>query len=117
MGLIICDKHGETGFMPFVSKELAEKIIANEPLGNKGIKFVEVIFIDEDDGEEFQQLHYWMSQKCFDSLSPKESYVIQSDEDEVELDKIFDPIMKGGGICGRCFENYLESNSENGVTH
>ncbi len=111
MGLIICDKHGETGFMPLVSKELAETILANKSLGNKGVKFVEVIFIDEDDGEEFQRLRYWMSQKCFDNLNAKKSYIIQSDEDEIKLDKIFDPIMKGGGICGRCFEEYMESHN------
>jgi len=108
MGLIVCDKHGETGFMPFVSKEFAEIILASKFLANEDVKFVEVIFIDEDDGEEFQRLQYWMSSKCFESLGLEESYIIQSDEDEEKLDRIFNPIMKGGGICGKCFESYVE---------
>lgn len=108
MGMIICDKHGETGFMPFVSNELATMALDNVSLEKGDIAYVDVSLIDDEDGEEMYSMRYWMSKKCFDSLNADRAYVIKTDDDEAVLDKIFNPVMKGGGICGKCFEEYIE---------
>ena len=108
MGLIICDKHGESRFLPYISNELSDKVLNNVILKAEEIAYVDIRFIDEDDGQEMFSVRYWMSRDSFNSLAAKASYEIRSDEDEEKLDELFNPIMKGGGLCGRCFEAYLE---------
>lgn len=109
MGLIICDKHGETGFMPFISNELSKKVLDNEILCKEDITYVDISLVDEDDGEEMHSMRYWMSTSCFDGLGAERKYIIKSDEDETRLDEIFNPIMKGGGLCGKCFTDYINN--------
>lgn len=108
MGLIICNTHGESGFMPFVSVELANKINNNIPITKESVVFVDIILYDEDDGKELHPMKYWMSKGELESLSAKSRYEIFNDEDEKNLDKIFDPVMKGGGCCGKCFEKQIK---------
>lgn len=105
MGLIICEIHGEVGFNPHISKELSDQVLNNS--FDTEVAFVEVFFFDEDDGEVMFELKYWMSKKCLESISALPLYKIFSDKDEENLDKIFNPIMKGGGCCAKCFEQFL----------
>ena len=109
MGLIICSIHGESGFTPFVSAELAKKINGNIPITKESVIFVDIILYDEDDGKELHSMKYWMSKGELESLSAKFRYDIFNDEDEKKLNKIFDPIMKGGGCCGKCFDDYMKN--------
>ena len=109
MGFISCNKHGKSGFLPHISKELSENILNNVALNMTEITYVDIRYIDEDDGEEMFSVKYWMSKVCFDSLiTAKQKYEIISNEEEEKLDALFNPIMKGGGLCGKCFEEYLE---------
>lgn len=108
MSIILCDVHGESGFNPYVSNELVDKISKNIFLAPSEIKRVNVKFFDEEIGEEIFDIQYWMSKEAFEFLSAADLYEIISDEDEKKLDALFDPIMKGGGICDKCFREYLE---------
>lgn len=49
-----------------------------------------------------------MTASCFDNLNAKREYIIESDDDEVQLDLVFDLVMKGGGVCGKCFTEYVD---------
>lgn len=104
MGLINCDVHGESGFMPFVSKELSDQILEGKKFKKNDLAQVDVVLIDEDDGEEMYTIQYIMTKECFLSRGLKREYEIRSEDDEKELDSIFDPIVKGGGVCGKCFK-------------
>lgn len=109
MGLIICGKHGESGFNPHVSKELVDKIQGGVIVNSLDIAFVDIKFIDEDDGKEMFDIRYWMTTECFKSLSATKKYLIISDDDEKKLDEIFNVVMKGGGMCVKCFKEYLSA--------
>lgn len=107
MGLIICDKHGESGFMPFVSKELSNRILGGEEFRKSELAQIDVALIDEDDGEEIYTMQYLMTKKCLDQAGAQTKYELRSDEDERVFHSIFDPVMKGGGICGKCFKEAI----------
>lgn len=107
MGLIICNKHGEAGFLPHISKELSDKVLNGELVNASEIVFVEICFIDEEDGEEMFQIEYWMTKTCSDSVHAQGRYRVVTDEDERKLDALFDPIMKGGGTCIKCFHEFF----------
>lgn len=107
MGLIICERHGESGFMPHISKALSDYVLNGIVLDGSKITHIDVVLMDEDDGKHMFSITYWMTQDCFVSLSAKRRYEIESDEDENEFDALFDPVMRGGGLCGNCFEEYL----------
>lgn len=104
MGLINCDVHGESGFMPFVSKELSDQILKGQIFKTNDLAQVDVTLIDEEDGEKMYTMQYIMTKKCFLSRGLEREYEIRSEDDEKEFDSIFDPIVKGGGVCGRCFK-------------
>lgn len=108
MGIILCDVHGESGFNPYVSNELVDKISNNILLIPSEIKRVDIKFFDEESGEEIFDIQYWMSKEAFDFLSAADSYEVISDEDEKKLDALFGPVMNGGGVCDKCFREYLE---------
>jgi hypothetical protein len=107
MSLIICSKHGETGFMPFVSKELSDEMLQGKKFSSDDLAHVEVVFIDEEDGEVMHKIRYVMTNDCFSRINAQARYEIRTDEDERNLDSIFDSVMKGGGICGKCFRDCL----------
>lgn len=109
MGLIICSMHGETGFMPFVSNELASNILNNIYIEKKELSYVDVTFIDENDGEEMYKARYWMTYSCLKNLNAEREYIVENDEDELRVDAIFESVMKGGGVCGKCFMEYVEN--------
>jgi len=106
MGLIVCDIHGESGFMPFVSIGLSEKIFKREVIESKEIRCVDVELFDDD--ELLSTLKYWMTELEFIEAGSKILYTIVTDEDEIELNKIFDPIIKRGGCCVNCFKDYMK---------
>lgn len=66
-----------------------------------------MVLIDEEDGEGMYAIQYMMTKECFLSRGLKEGYEIRSEDDEKELDSIFDPIVKGGGVCGKCFKSAI----------
>ncbi|MBC6906666.1 hypothetical protein DWB84_14530 [Saccharophagus sp. K07] len=107
MGLIVCSKHGETGFMPFVSKELSDEMLKGKRFSSSHLAQVEVVLIDEEDGEVMHTMYYLMTKDCFFRINAKSRYEIRTDDDEKNLDSIFDPVMKGGGICGECFRDCI----------
>lgn len=102
--MIICDSHGETGFIPFVSKELSQRIESGEHIAHEDITYVEVLLIDDEDGDILQEIKYWMSTSFFKSISALKRYRILNENDEQEVDRILAPIIKGGGCCGKCFD-------------
>ena len=108
MSMILCDAHGKAGFNPYVSKELTNNILNNVLLTASEIKHVDIKFFCEDTGEEIFDIRYWMSRWAFESLAAVDLYEVVSDEDEEKLDDLFSPIMNGGGVCVKCFNEYLE---------
>ncbi|BFM16851.1 hypothetical protein R50073_30340 [Maricurvus nonylphenolicus] len=108
MALIKCDKHGETGFMPFVSKELSKRIESGEHIKHDDISWIDVLLIDDEDGEILQEIRYWMSTSFFNSISALKKYRILTEHDEKEVDRILSPIIKGGGCCGKCFDEQTD---------
>ena len=107
MGMILCERHGMSGFHPDISKELSDTIRKNIVLDYSEISFVNVLFYDESDGELMFDIRYWMTKICIESLSALPRYEVWSDEDEKGLGSIFDSVMKHGGACVNCFEEYL----------
>ncbi len=104
MGLIICEKHGEAGFISHVSKELSLEISTGKHFTHEEITYIDVILVDDEDGEVLSKIRYWMSQNCFNSLMALKKYIILTEEDEKKVNSILTPIMKGGGCCGKCFD-------------
>lgn len=107
MGLINCDVHGETGFMPFVSKELSDKISKGKRFKKSDLVQIDVTLIDEEDDEEMYTMQYILTKECSLEMGIKTKYEIRSEEDERDFDAVFDPVMRGGGICGQCFKNSI----------
>jgi hypothetical protein len=106
MGLIICEKHGETGFISHVSKELSLGISAGNKFSHDKVTYIDVILVDDEDGEVLSKIRYWMTQDCFKSLSALKKYTTLTEEDEEKVDRILIPIMQGGGCCGKCFDEH-----------
>lgn len=53
------------------------------------------------------EVRYWRTKNCFESISALPSYEVWSDEDEKGLNRLFDSVVKRGGACVNCFEEYV----------
>lgn len=105
MGLIICQKHGETGVIPFISKGLWQIAKQNTKIDCDKIKVITIaIKIDQ---ETSFSLKYYFTKDEFDLFSLDDYYSISTDEEDEKVTKIFHD--KTRPMCGDCFKEYLES--------
>ena len=114
MGMIQCQKHGLTGFMISLDAELIKSINENQ-LHEDIIKISVVYQFDkypdatEDDILGDYKCSYYISITKFYIKDLKRSYYVCSEEDENQLRYLFEDM--NGGICGKCFNEYIEKNS------
>lgn len=101
MSLILCEKHGQTGVINHISKDICEKIINDDPLQDD----IKIVLIDLFDKNDFL---YTITNYISSTLVAKhkllEKYIIHNEEEEIILDKNF---PKLSGLCGKCFREYV----------
>lgn len=105
MGILNCEKHGEVGVIPTVSKNLADAMLS----GTAKKEDVATIYLRVyDEGELlFEKLFFTHSTK--DMVSLKDAYVIENDSDDERFSREVHPIFSGGGYCVKCFQEYMEA--------
>ena len=110
MGMIICEVHGMTGIEPFIDAQIANNIMLDyqglplEEEKNIFLVILQLIF-DESEGIESFNLHYYISEKNIHKYKLKHSYSITTDEDEDKFNRM---TPEFSGICGKCFEDYIQ---------
>lgn len=103
MGVIICEKHGETGVIPTVSKNLSDAMLSREAKKED----VATIYLRVYDEGEFLFDKLFFAHKRMDMANLKDEYLIENDDDEL-FSKEVHPILTGGGYCVRCFKEYMK---------
>ena len=103
MGIITCEKHGRTGIVKGILKEICQKMLNDELLNQDELT---IIIIDYYDGEEllFNE-KYLVTTDFKNKLKLKDNYKISTDEEEELFIKPMASEM--GAICGKCYEEYL----------
>ena len=103
MGIIICEKHGRTGIVTGVLKEICQKMLNDELLNQDELT---TILIDYYDGKKllFNE-KYLITADFKKKLKLKDHYKISTDEEEEIFIKPMASEM--GAICGKCYEEYL----------
>ena len=114
MGMIQCKKHGFTGFMTGVDTELSKGIQNN--LFHDDIMKIKLIYkFDEyPDVEEADKLgeyesFYYIGLDKFHKKALKKEYILCSEDDEEKLRYTLEN-LHNGGMCGKCFNEYVEKN-------
>ncbi|WP_250463905.1 hypothetical protein [Microbulbifer litoralis] len=105
MGLIICGKHGESGFTDRVSKEVASCIDDGTPLKESDLKVVVIRMYDED--EFLGTNKYLLTEKEFKKSGIPEVSVVDK---ESTYDVIKDKLPRMEGACSSCLNNFYKNN-------
>jgi len=101
MGLILCEKHGQTGLINHISKDICEKVINDEPL-QADIKIVLINLFDEN--EFLCTITNHISSTLVAKHKLLEKYIIHNEKEELALEEHF---PKLSGLCGKCFREYI----------
>lgn len=104
MSLLTCEKHGEVGVIPTVSKNLADAISSSAAKKED----IATIYLRVYDEGEFLFDKIFFTHKSSDMVNLKDEYLIENDEDDALFIKEVHPILTGGGYCVRCFKEYME---------
>jgi len=110
MGIVICKLHGEIGVKPFIDVKIANNIMLDyqglplEKEKNIFLVIVQYIF-NESEGIESFNLNYYISEKNIHKYKLKHLYLITTDEEEDKFDRM---IPELSGVCGKCFEDYIQ---------
>jgi hypothetical protein len=104
VGILICEKHGEAGIIPTVSKNL-EDAMAN---GTAKKQDVATIYLRVYDEVDFLFDKLFFTHKSSDMQTLKDEYLIENDEDDALFSKEVHPIFTGGGYCVKCFKEYMD---------
>lgn len=107
MGLIICDKHGESGFTPSVSRKLSNMILADEIVDKAQIVILDFIFYEENEVLGIDEFYLLVDELPL-NFSTDKAIEIRTDEDEAQLNTLFTEEFPRGGCCVKCFNEYLE---------
>lgn len=105
MSLIACEKHGEVGVMPTVSKNLSDAMLN----GTARREDVATIYLRVYDEGEFLFDKLFFADKNKDMATLKDEYLIENEKDDALFSKEVHPILKGGGYCVKCFKEYMEA--------
>lgn len=101
---MICEKHGEVGVIPTVSKNLADAM-SNGTVRKEDVATIYLRVYDEGDFL-FDKLFF--THKGSDMVTLENEYLIENDEDDALFSKAVHPIFTGGGYCVKCFKDYME---------
>lgn len=104
MGIIICDKHGRTGIITGILKDICKKMSDNANLKQSELATIIVDYYDE--GELLFSDKYLVTTEFKDNLCLDNHYKIYSEEDENLILKRVR--QKMGAMCGKCYEEYLK---------
>ncbi len=103
MGILICNKHGESGLIPTISRELSHGMkqgsVKAEDIGIAHVQLFE-------QGEVLDEKIYFFH-KGLDDLNSY--YLINSEESDREFSKKISEVYRGGGYCVYCFREYMRN--------
>lgn len=103
MALIYCKKHGETSGNPYVSKLLQQAVLADEK-----IDYVRLKLDFYDDDVLLDSVPYFLAKSelpaPFEGLGVVSLY---DESDEQYSDSLLSPLLEGGGVCDKCFKEWL----------
>lgn len=106
MGLIICEKHGESGFTDRVSKEVASYVYNGMPVKESDLK---VVVIEMYDGDEFLGANkYLLTKEEFKRSGIPE---VSAVDEESTYDAIKRKLPKMEGACSSCLNDFYENNN------
>lgn len=100
MSIIICKKHGESGFAQRISKEIVLKINADIPLDDD----VKLIQINLYDGDDFLQSEsFLVTGLCFEKINAGAVVNVNTED---EYDRFYKQLPEMGGVCFQCLQEY-----------
>lgn len=103
MGIIICKKHGRTGIVTGVLKEICQKMLNDDPINQYELTTILVEYYDEE--ELLFTDKYLVTIDFKRKYDLDDYYKICSDEEE---DLLLKPIASEiGAICGQCYKEYI----------
>ena len=115
MGMIQCEEHGLTAFMTGVDAELSKSI--HNKLLNENIIEIKIIYkfdeypdVQEDEKFGDYKSYCYITLGKFYKKALKKEYMVRSEEDEELLVHVLENICNSG-ICGKCFNEYVEQNT------
>ncbi|PUA30184.1 MAG: hypothetical protein B0W54_06630 [Cellvibrio sp. 79] len=104
MAICFCKKHGDSGVVSCISKDVCEDVLGRS---NEAINNIYIVVIKVFDAEEFlfDQINY-VSESIFKLYNLSVKYEVHSESDEENLNSFF---PETSGACGKCFEEYILS--------
>lgn len=103
MPLIICPKHGESGFTKRFSKKVVEVINSDLPIHDEQLGIFRIVAIDSDDDQELFTEEYLLLQQELTAMGVPDC-VQTSSEDRYDFYLSLLPELSG--ICASCFKEY-----------
>ena len=100
----MCEKHGETGVIPTVSKNLSVAMRKNEAKKQD----IATIYLRVYDEGEFLFDQLFFTHKKMDMPHLKDEYLIENDDDDTVFSRDVHPFFSGGAYCVKCFKEYME---------
>jgi hypothetical protein len=105
MGLIVCQKHGESGFCMRFSKRVIYAIESNCALTDDALSLFHITYIDDEDGEELYTETYLLLEEEFAAMNlPR---CVSADTDDL-CDAYNNALPELSGICSECFQEYKD---------
>ena len=101
MGVILCKKHGESGFTQRISHNVAKKFRDDIPLSDENLRVVKIKMYDE--GDFLGTDAYLISQTEFEQSGLS---TINEAHSEDEYDSIMSKLPEMTGICFDCLQEY-----------
>lgn len=101
MGLILCSKHGQSGFAARISKGVCDRLKAGTLTADDQLRLFTIrIFLD---GEPYIDIRYLLEANEAKQLNLPELVDVTTDE---ECDAYLSRLPELGGICVRCLDDY-----------
>ena len=103
MGLYNCKIHGERGVLSYASAGIVERILLKKRDSPLQVKVINVVF--QDNSAVLFDRKYYFTEEEFNASSFKDSYLIQSEEDDEKFSVLM--INKLRPICVQCFNDFM----------
>ena len=110
MSLIICPKHGESGFCMRFSKSIIDAIESDYPLTNNDVTLFNIKLLDDEDGEELYTESYLLLKSEFYKMNVPNLVSVDKEE---QYDAYKEIMPELGGICYQCFSEYKNRHNTN----